>query len=109
MNEDPVCNEYWNCMREQFPELQVVLYDDEQDRVVGRGQTAPATARDGLPGGVDDLLLTRFGRDDPPPADCVSAVVAVVDPGRQGTGLAALIIEGMRRATGAAGYDALIA
>ena len=43
---------HWAKLRAEFPELQVLLYDDEQDRVVGCGQTIPASTRAGLPGGA---------------------------------------------------------
>ncbi len=43
---------HWAKLRAEFPELQVLLYDDEQDRVVGCGQTIPASTRGGLPGGA---------------------------------------------------------
>lgn len=104
-----ITSRYWSGMREQYPELQLVLYDDERDRVVGRGQTVPASTADGLPGGVDDMLETRFGREDPPEPDMLSAVVAVVDPARQGEGLSALLIDGMRTVAARAGFPALIA
>ena len=44
---------HWHRLREELPELQLVLYDDERDAVVGRGQTIPASTANGLPGGVD--------------------------------------------------------
>jgi GNAT superfamily N-acetyltransferase len=100
---------YWSGMREKYPELQLLLYDEDRDRVVGRGQTVPASTANGLPGGVDDMLETCFGRNDPPEPDVLSAVVAVVDPARQGEGLSALLIEGMRAAAARAGFPALIA
>ena len=52
---------HWHKLREELPELQLVLYDDEADAVVGRGQTIPASMHGGLPGGVDDVLDRRFG------------------------------------------------
>jgi hypothetical protein len=100
---------HWHRLREELPELQLVLYDDERDVVVGRGQTIPASTATGLPGGVDDLLERHFGsgpREDP---DVLSALVAIVDPGRQGEGLSAPIIEAMRRVAAAAGLRELIA
>ncbi len=100
---------HWSKLREQLPELQLVLYDDERDVVVGRGQTIPAEARDGLPGGVDDLLERRFGGGTREEPDVLSALVAIVDRRRQGEGLSALVIEGMRRVAAEHGFGALIA
>ena len=52
---------HWHRLREELPELQLVLYDEERDAVVGRGQTIPASTANGLPGGVDEMLERRFG------------------------------------------------
>jgi hypothetical protein len=103
-----VTNRHWHRLRDDHPELQLVLYDDEQDAVIGRGQTLPASTLGGLPGGVDDMLDRRFG-GGPQEADVLSALVAIVDPRRQGEGLSALIIEGMRSVAAAAGFPELIA
>lgn len=100
---------HWVRLREEFPELQVLLYDDERDRLVGRGQTIPASTSDGLPGGVDDMLQRAFGDGPAGAPDVLSAMVAIVDPARQGEGLSALVIEGMRRVARDAGFPALIA
>jgi GNAT superfamily N-acetyltransferase len=100
---------HWHRLREELPELQLVLYDEEHDVVVGRGQTIPVRAAGGLPGGVDDMLDRRFGAGPREEPDVLSALVAVVDPRRQGEGLSALIIDGMRRVAAAAGFPELIA
>ena len=100
---------HWHRLREELPELQLVLYDDERDAVVGRGQTIPASTANGLPGGVDDMLERRFGSGPREEPDVLSALVAIVDPRRQGEGLGGPIIEGMRRAAAAAGFGELIA
>ncbi|HSS73526.1 MAG TPA: hypothetical protein VLK53_08165 [Gaiellaceae bacterium] len=100
---------HWHRLHEELSELQLVLYDEERDAVVGRGQTIPASTANGLPGGVDEMLERRFGgglREEP---DVLGALVAIVDPGRQGEGLSAPIIEGMRRVAAAAGFRELIA
>jgi hypothetical protein len=100
---------HWPKLHAELPELQLVLYDDELDLVVGRGQTSPASARDGLPGGVDDVLERRFGGATPDQPDVLCALVAIVDRRRQGEGLSTLIIEGMRGIAVEAGLDAVIA
>ena len=100
---------HWAKLRDRFPELQVVLYDDERDAVVGRGQTMPASMRGGYPGGIDDMLERLFGDGPREEPDALSAGVAIVDPGRQGEGLSALVIEGMRRIASEHGFPALIA
>jgi hypothetical protein len=100
---------HWPKLGEQLPELQLVLYDEERDAVVGRSNTIPASTRNGLPGGVDDLLERRFGSGPPEDPDVLSALLAVVDRRRQGVGLSGLLIEGMRRLAAEAGLGGLIA
>jgi GNAT superfamily N-acetyltransferase len=100
---------HWPKLREELPELQLVLYDEERDAVVGRGQTVPASTRGGLPAGVDDMMERAFGGGPPEESEALSAVVAIVDRDRQGEGLSALLIEGMRRVAREGGYTSLIA
>ncbi len=104
-----VTNRYWHRLREDIAALQLVLYDDERDLVVGRGQTIPASTRKGLPGGVDDMLERFFGGGLREEHDVLSALVAIVDRRRQGEGLSALLIEGMRHIAAEAGLGGLIA
>ena len=87
---------HWHRLREELPELQLVLYDDERDAVVGRGQTIPASTADGLPGGVDDLLERLFGAGPREEPDVLSALVAIVDRRPAGRGAERALIEGMR-------------
>jgi hypothetical protein len=100
---------HWRKLAEELPEFQLVLYDDHGDVVVGRGQTVPASTSNGLPAGLDDLLECRFGTGPREEPDVLGALVAIVDPGRQGEGLSASIINGMRRIAAAAGFHELIA
>ncbi len=109
MHHAQITDLYWPRLSEELPELQLVLYDDERDLVVGRGQTIPASAGDGLPAGVDDLLERYFGGGPREQPDVLSALVAIVDRRRQGEGLSALLVEGMRRVAAAAGLASLIA
>jgi len=100
---------HWGKLRHELPDLQLVLYDDEHDVVVGHARTMPARQADGLPGGIDDILESWFGDGPRPEPDVLSAMVAVVDSGRRGEGLSSLLIEGMRDLAGRAGYASLIA
>jgi GNAT superfamily N-acetyltransferase len=96
-------------LRPQLPELQLVLWDEERDAVVGHARTLPARAAEGLPGGVDDMLETWFGDGPRPEPDVLSAMVAVVDRRRQGEGLSTVLIRAMRDLAREQGYPALIA
>jgi len=109
MHHAEITARHWPRLREELPDLQLVLYDEERDAVVGRGQTIPASAVGGLPAGVDDMMERYFGGGPPEDWDVLSAVVAIVDTERQGEGLSALVIEGMRRVAREGGYASLIA
>ena len=102
--------EYWPRLRQEFPEFQVVLYDEEHDRLLGRGQSVPFRCPGGwddLPDGVDGVLRQVFEEGGEPTT--LSALVAVVDPRFQGRGLSRSIIEGMRSAAVRHRLDALVA
>jgi len=104
-------NRHWHRLREDYPELQLVLYDEDADAVLGRGQTVPFRwdgSWDDLPDGVEGVFDRVFEEDGGEPTT-LSAVVAVLDPATQGRGLSRLVIEGMRTAAGRAGLDALVA
>jgi GNAT superfamily N-acetyltransferase len=107
--EGEALKRHWAKLREELPELQLVLWDDQRDVVVGYGRTIPAYESEGLPGGVDDILETWFGDDVRPQPDVLSAMVAVVDRNLRGQGLSGLLIEAMRDLAGRAGFSSLIA
>jgi GNAT superfamily N-acetyltransferase len=109
MGHGAVALRYWHLLRPQLPELQLVLWDEERDAVVGHARTLPARAAAGLPGGVDDMLETWFGDGPRPEPDVLSAMVAVVDRRRQGEGLSTVLIRAMRDLAREQGYPALIA
>ena len=107
---DATFNALWSRVRREFPDFQLVLYDEDTDSLVGRGQTIPfrwdGTFED-LPNGVDGVVRRVFEAGGEPTT--LSALVAVVDPCYQGRGLSSLIIEGMRGLAAEHGLDALVA
>jgi len=109
MGHGEVALRYWHLLRPELPELQLVLWDEERDVVVGHARTIPARVAEGLPGGVDDMLESWFGEGRRPEPDVLSAMVAVVDRGRQGEGLSTKLVEAMRGLARAHGYAALVA
>jgi GNAT superfamily N-acetyltransferase len=109
MGHGAVALRYWHLLRPELPELQLVLWDEERDVVVGHARTIPARVAEGLPGGVDDMLESWFGEGRQPEPDVLSAMVAVVDRGRQGEGLSAQLVEAMRGLARAHGFAALVA
>lgn len=102
-----VTGRYWGRLRPEHPELQLVLWDEERDAVVGHARTLPARTAEGLPGGVDDVLETWF--EEGPQADALSALVAVVDRRRQGEGLSSLLVRAMVDLARRHGFPALVA
>jgi hypothetical protein len=104
-------NRHWRRMLDDFPDFQLVVYDEESDRVVGRGNTIPFR-REGswksLPDGVEGVFDQVF-EDDPGEPTTLSAIVAVIDAAQQGRGLSPLLIEGMRTVAARYGLDALVA
>ncbi len=113
MGHDPVCNRYWDGLGELYPECQMYLIDDQTDEFVGLGNTVPVVwdgTVDGLPGGVDDVLLAAI-RDhaSQPPPTVLCALQAGVVPGHQGTGLSTVIIGAMRETAVRLGLPDLIA
>ncbi len=100
---------HWHKLRPEHPELQLVLWDEERDRVVGHARTLPARSAEGLPGGVDDVLESWCGARARPEPDVLSALVAVVDRGRQGEGLSSVLVRAMAGLARRNGFPALIA
>ena len=99
---------HWHRLRLEFPELQLVLWDDEHDVVVGHARTLPTRAAEGLPNGVDGVLDAWFEGERPEP-DTLSALVAVVDRSRQGEGLSTLLVRAMADLARQHGFPALVA
>jgi hypothetical protein len=105
------CNRLWHVMRARFPQFQVILYDEENGRPLGRGQTMPVRwdgTIENLPGGVDDAVEAGAVLADGE-ANTLCAIVAVLDSSVQGRGLSALVIDGMRTAAAAGALRELIA
>lgn len=99
---------HWHKLRLEFPELQLVLWDDEHDVVVGHARTLPTRAAEGLPNGVDGVLEAWFAGERPEP-DVLSALVAVVDRRRQRQGLSTLLVRAMAELARQHGFPALVA
>ena len=50
MGRGAVALEHWGKLRPELPELQLILWDEERDAVVGHGRTLPARAAGGSAG-----------------------------------------------------------
>lgn len=99
MLNDRIANDNWHHMEESWPELQLVLLDAD-DAIVATGCTSPLAwdgTDEGLPDGWDDQVLRAVADHEAGRvADTLGAIQIVVDPARQGSGLAAVMILGMR-------------
>jgi GNAT superfamily N-acetyltransferase len=113
MLHDAVCNRYWRCLTERFPDGQFYLCDESTGAVLGVGNTVPVAwdgTIAGLPGGVDDMLIRAFGVDVPAvPPTTLSALQAVVMGEQRGRGLSYAIIREMGAVARRHGFDSLIA
>jgi GNAT superfamily N-acetyltransferase len=110
MKHGDVTNLYWDRLYDELPEFQLVLVDDEDGEVLGRGNTIPFQwdgSVSGLPAGVDGVLERAFEAGGT--ANTLSALVAIVSPEHQGRGLSAVVIEGMRAAAARHGLGSLVA
>jgi GNAT superfamily N-acetyltransferase len=108
IHHDDVVTENWPRLYEDFREFQLALYDEEADRLLGKGCTIP-TAWDGRTETLNGGVVEVFEDGRPERANVLCALVAVVDPAEQGRGLSGLIIEGMAETAGGHGLDCLIA
>lgn len=104
-------NRHWRLLATEFPEFQLVAYDEETDKVIGRGQTLPFPwdgSWDDLPDGVEGVFRRVFEerRGDP---TTLSAIVAVVGRPFQGRGLSPTIVSNMVQTAARHGLDALVA
>jgi hypothetical protein len=109
IHHDDVVNEWWPLLHERLPDFQLILYDPDADTVLGRGCTIPVAwdGRSETLSGVIDALPEGFSAEAAPNVLC--ALVAVVDPRQQGSGLSGHIIEGMAGLAGRSGFECLIA
>ena len=108
-----VLNRYWGSLWTAFPEFQIVLYDEQNATVLGKGHTIPCFwdgTADGLPEGIDAVIEGGVRlREQQGQPNALSALAAIVAPAQQGSGLSRAIIEGMRMLAARHGLSNLIA
>jgi hypothetical protein len=95
-----VTTQWWGHLDQEFPEFQFLLYDDQDDRVLAEGHTAPF-AWDGrdetLPESFDSLLELIFAqRRGGEPVNTLSALAAEIPPQARSRGLATQLLTAMR-------------
>jgi GNAT superfamily N-acetyltransferase len=112
MYHDPVLNELFARVIDEFAEFQFYAWDDERSEVAGVGNAIPA-AWDGeiasLPdGGVDAVVQARFAEDAPAPT-VLCALQILIAPDHRGQGLSSRMIGRMAEIGRDHGLDSLIA
>jgi GNAT superfamily N-acetyltransferase len=110
---DAVCNRLWPRLFDEFADFQLYLVDEEADRVVGQGNSAPfawngdpATLPDGV-NGVLPLAVEQREAGLVPTTLC--ALQAVVVPPMQGRGLSRDLVAAMGELARRHGLTALVA
>ena len=98
MLHEPIANEHWWRLEEQFADFQVLLLDDGA-RVVAVGNTIPfawSGARDTLPEGIRGVLAAAVrDHDEGRAPTTLCALQAVVRPDCQRRALSARVLEAM--------------
>jgi GNAT superfamily N-acetyltransferase len=112
MHHDPVANQYFGRVRDQYDYLQFFAWEDELDDVVAEANVVPA-GWDGDPEslpdeGLDAILEASFA-DRTSSFNVLSALQIVISGGYQGRGLSARMIERMAEIGRSHGYASLIA
>jgi hypothetical protein len=101
---------YFGALFPSYSSFQVLFVDRRSDRLAARARTIPFRwdgTLDDLPQGIDAVGLRAL--DDPGPSTALSALAAEVDPGYQGIGLSALVIEAMALVARSAALAPLVA
>jgi hypothetical protein len=95
-----VMNEYWGSLYEYFPEFQFILYDDDNDEVVAEGHTIPYRwdgSIDGLPAGIDGLVVEAFAaQKEGVQPNVLSALAVEIPPRHQARRLSTEVLTTMR-------------
>jgi len=98
MRHADTVSRYWGSLYDVYPELQLVVYDETEDAVLGEANTIHC-AWDGmvagLPGGVDDVLERAFTQEFEP--DTLCALNVRIVPDHEGQGLSSVVLDEMRR------------
>jgi len=112
MLHDPVADELWGHLHDEFAGWQLMLLD-EGDRIVAAANSAPLAwdgTDDGLPEGWDDQFRRSVEQQAAGvPPDTLGAIQIVVAPERRGTGLSGRMVDLLRSRAREAGFRALIA
>jgi hypothetical protein len=110
MRHADTVSRHWSSLYDLCPDYQLVLYDDEEDAVLGEANSLPCAwdgTPTGLPGGIDDVLERGFAKQVEPNTLCALNIRIV--PGYEGRGLSKVALQGMRNLAAKRSFRALIA
>ncbi|MFD9715734.1 N-acetyltransferase [Streptomyces sp. NPDC059076] len=104
--------DYWNRLFEDFPDYQFLLYDEEQDEVLGAGRSLPRSW-DGTPEdlgpGLDDSIGRAFADHDAGRAPGGLCALGIeVAQRHQGKGLSKVLLDTMSATARIAGVDTVL-
>jgi GNAT superfamily N-acetyltransferase len=108
IHHDPDVRRWWGQLFERFRDFQLVVYDDEEDVVLGEACSIPIRwdgTVESLPEGVT-VLESGFSERAP---TVLCALMAAVDARHRGRGLSGLIIRAMADCAHSVGLECLIA
>ena len=101
---------YFGSLYPSHADLQVLVVDQREGRVVARGRTIPFRwdgSLSDLPTGIDAVGLRAIEHPDSP--NTLSALAAEVLPDRQGQGLSAIVLKSMAMVARRRGLTSLVA
>jgi hypothetical protein len=105
-----VSNRYWGSLYDVYPELQLVLYDESTDTVLGESNAIPCAwdeTVEGLPAGIDEVIESGFSQAGE--ANNLSALNIRIVPGHEGRGHSRLLLQAMLDLTAERGFANVIA
>jgi GNAT superfamily N-acetyltransferase len=103
-------NAYFASLYPAHADLQVLVVDQREERVVARGRTVPFRwdgSLTDLPSGIDAVGISAI--EDSGSPNTLSALAAEVLPDRQGQGLSAIVLQSMAAVGRRRGLTALVA
>ncbi len=103
-------NSYFGSLYPAHADLQVLVVDQREERVVARGRTIPFRwdgSLTDLPSGIDAVGIRAIEQPDSP--NTLSALAAEVLPDRQGEGLSSILLQSMASMARRRGLTALVA
>jgi hypothetical protein len=103
----------WSRLYDDYPDYQLVLWDDATGEILGEGNTIPCRfdgTLKGLPRSIDEVLATGLPEVGVAPVPTALCALAIAIPsGQENRGQSRLLLEGMRDLAAARGWTQLIA